>query len=685
MRYARLLLLIVPLLSLAAAQSAPRLPPLVFVSRNRAEGATPGAVPGFGPRHRTLATGGQLFVRGSDGRFRLLLPAATLFDASDPCVSWDGKRIVFAGTVARDSAWRIYVVGADGRGLRAITRTDRALDLGPLHCDPGLFERYDDFDPCWLPDGRVCFASTRFPQIAEVGGLVASNLFTVNDDGTDLRRLTTERNGGEEPAVDPTSGRIVYTRWWFNRYLPSESETFGVTTDRTCAVPADTVDSWISVSVMTDGDGPRLAGGDPRGRSSVAAYQPVLLADGTLIGVRGERLSLSPDGGRLTVQLFPRGIAAPRVLAGGGFNGASACSPAVLPDGRIVLSLDRTGSGDFGLYVVRQDGSDLERILDFPGTLELDAAPLVARRRPPVLIPRLTSPMPDLPVTSVARLHDLTNTFRFDCLNVFANARVDEPIPSAPPMQTGVRIRFYAALARPGAVGGDSVVLVRESPLTVYGEVHQEDLPSDVPLFEQLVDSRGRVLRSASGPAHVPGFNSGRFGTGTKCVGCHAGHSVLPVPESAGAASWANASPSADVTATSTAPGTAGPAAVADRRTLGPPGEVAWVGLSTEETLRMRWKWPIEVKALVVYALRPGSAPGTDLQIHECELRFLRNGRETDRKVLRGTLSPGGTRVECNGVRVDAIEIHPLRVTGRVLNRPAVGIAEIETIARFAD
>ena len=206
-----------------------------------------------------------------------------------------------------------------------------------------------------------------------------------------------------------------------------------------------------------------------------------------------------------------------------------------------------------------------------------------------------------------------------------------------------------------------------------------------MPLFEQLVDSRGRVLRSASGPAHVPGFNSGRFGTGTKCVGCHAGHSVLPVPESAGAASWANASPSADVTATSTAPGTAGPAAVADRRTLGPPGEVAWVGLSTEETLRMRWKWPIEVKALVVYALRPGSAPGTDLQIHECELRFLRNGRETDRKVLRGTLSPGGTRVECNGVRVDAIEIHPLRMTGRVLNRPAVGIAEIETIARFAD
>jgi hypothetical protein len=684
MRNARLLLLVIPLLSLAAAAAPPRLPALVFVSRN-GPGAGMAGVPGVGPRDRTLASGGSLLVRESNGRFRVLLPAGTLFDASDPCVSWDGKRIVFAGAAARDSAWRIYVVGADGRGLRAITRTDRALDLAPLGGDPGVFERYDDFDPCWLPDGRVCFASTRFPQIAEAGGRVASNLFTVNADGTDLRRLTTERNGGEEPAVDPATGRILYTRWWFNRYLASESETSGITTDRTCAVPSDTVDLWITVSAMTDGDGVRLAGGDPRGRASMAAYQPAMLTDGTLVGVRGERLALSPDGGRLTVQIFPRGFAAPVPLAGGGVNGVSACAPAFLPDGRVVLSLDRAGSGDFGLYAVRQDGSGLERILDFPGTLELDAAPLVAHRRPPVLAPQLVSPMPDLPVTSVARLHDLTNTFRFDCLNVFANAGIDQPFPAAPPMQQGVRIRFYAALARPGSALGDSVVLVRESPVSPYGAVHQEDMPSDVPMFEQLVDDRGRVLRSASGPAHVPGFNAGRFGTGTKCVGCHAGHSALPVPESHGLGKWLNASPSAEVTATGAAPGTAGPAAIADRRTLGPPAEVAWVGLSADETLRLQWKWPIEVNALVVYALRPGSAPGTDLRIHQCEFRFFRNGQETGSKVMRAALSPGGTRVECDGVRVDAIEIHPLRVTGRVMNRPVVGIAEVETIARMAD
>src|SRR5207249_10003183 len=109
----------------------------------------------------------------------------------------------------------------------------------------------------------------------------------------------------------------------------------------------------------------------------------------------------------------------------------------------------------------------------------------------------------------------------------------------------------------------------------------------------------GRVLRSASGPAHVPGLKTVRFGAGTKCVGCHAGHSALTVPVSAGLAKWVNASPSAEITATSAAPGTAGPRAVADRWTVGPVREVAWVGLSQSgEQIRLRWRWPIEVGAV---------------------------------------------------------------------------------------
>jgi len=92
------------------------------------------------------------------------------------------------------------------------------------------------------------------------------------------------------------------------------------------------------------------------------------------------------------------------------------------------------------------------------------------------------------------------------------------------------RIRFYAALARPGAEGGDSAVLVREALVGPGGRVDEADLPADLPLFEQLVGPGGRVLRAAHGPAHVAGLNAGAPGAEVRCVGCHTGHSIRPVP-----------------------------------------------------------------------------------------------------------------------------------------------------------
>jgi len=60
--------------------------------------------------------------------------------------------------------------------------------------------------------------------------------------------------------------------------------------------------------------------------------------------------------------------------------------------------------------------------------------------------------------------------------------------------------------------------------------VNERGLPADVPMFEQLVGRDGRVLMTAHGPAHVAGFNAGVAGTVARCVGCHLGHSTLPIP-----------------------------------------------------------------------------------------------------------------------------------------------------------
>ncbi len=661
-------------------------PPIVFVSRSPIADA-PGAVPGVGPLHRTAIVGGRLMVRSISGRITALLPRGRFFDVSDPAVSYDGRRIAFAATAARDSAWRIWIVGADGRGLTPVTRTDRALDVARFGADARHFERYDDFDPVWLPDDRIVFASTRYPQIAEAG-MPASNLFVVRADGTRLLRITSERNGAEEPTVDPRSGLIVYARWWTSRFLASEQTESGITTDRARAVEADPVDLWQAIAISSDGDFPRLAGGFAPDRKRSMAYQPLVLDDGTLVGVTAEHPGMFPQAGHLTLHAFPHSFEAPRPVATDLTSAriVTACAPASIGGRRIVMSTDIRAAGDLGLWIASLDGGSPAKLVDLPGTHELDAAMLAPRRRP-FVFPETASPLPnDAPPRDVQTFLSEGETFRFDCLNVFANAPVDAPIPDAPPFQPGARIRFFAVLARPLAAGGDTAVLVKESPILPGGAVHEDVMPSDTPMFEQLIDAHGHVLRSTAGPAHVPGLNAARFGSGTKCVGCHAGHSVIPVPQSAFLGKRFNAGPSARATASSSAEGTVGPRGAVDRRTKGLPGAVAWVseGLSGE-SLRLEWSSPIEVDSLILYALPAHPPSGTDLRVRECRLDLFLNGRAVGQQLVRSEISTRGTWVSCGGVRADAVEFRSVRSTGKVLGRERVAIAEIATVARMAE
>ena len=69
---------------------------------------------------------------------------------SDPCVSFDGKRILFSMRPAGASPRNIFEIYADGTGLRQVTR-------GGGH----------DFDPLYLPDDRIMFTSSRDGEMNE--------------------------------------------------------------------------------------------------------------------------------------------------------------------------------------------------------------------------------------------------------------------------------------------------------------------------------------------------------------------------------------------------------------------------------------------------------------------------------------------------------------------------------------
>ncbi len=63
---------------------------------------------------------------------------------SDPCVSFDGKKILFSMRPPGGGNRNIYEINADGTGLRQVT-------TGGGH----------DFDPLYLPDGNIMFTSSR--------------------------------------------------------------------------------------------------------------------------------------------------------------------------------------------------------------------------------------------------------------------------------------------------------------------------------------------------------------------------------------------------------------------------------------------------------------------------------------------------------------------------------------------
>ena len=91
----------------------------VFSSRIGLVSGSEEDVPAAGVADR--AESGSLLLRTSDGELVTLVdarvdgaPDFAPIDVSDPDVSFDGTRIVFAGLSPQENAWRIYEVGVDG-------------------------------------------------------------------------------------------------------------------------------------------------------------------------------------------------------------------------------------------------------------------------------------------------------------------------------------------------------------------------------------------------------------------------------------------------------------------------------------------------------------------------------------------------------------------------------------------
>jgi hypothetical protein len=125
-----------------------------------------------------------------------------------------------------------------------------------------------------------------------------------------------------------------------------------------------------------------------------------------------------------------------------------------LPDGRILFSYaTQVENLDFALYTININGSGLAPYFDIPGKLELNADLLMPKLRPPVLPDLFTSVSDELPPTIDPGTWYKNGGFRFDCLNMFTNGPVDEPMQDAPPITKNARIQFFLNFQRTDSLG----------------------------------------------------------------------------------------------------------------------------------------------------------------------------------------------------------------------------------------
>ncbi len=279
-----------------------------------------------------FSAGATLVLRWLDGSIRPLTP--DFFSAGDPDVSFDGKRILFSGTMRQGDPRDIFEMTADGSNIRRITR-----DLG------------DCSSPCYqstlftLNSPAPWFQMTFVALRGEAADSSVDRLFSCKLDGSSVRRLTYNL----ADCADPTmmyDGRLLFA---------GGGALFGINLDGTdFALYSQAGPAAIKSMACSTRDEVIFVETNSSARDRA----------GTLGAVSIRR----PFHSYRSVTKTDDGL----------FH-----SPSPLPDGRILVSRRSADSSDtFAVGRMNPADGKFERMIDDPEFHHLQAKALIARPEP---------------------------------------------------------------------------------------------------------------------------------------------------------------------------------------------------------------------------------------------------------------------------------------------------------------
>jgi len=416
----------------------------------------------------------------------------------DVDLHFDADRMLFSMPGSHDR-FQVFELSADGSKLRQVTPTD--------------LPDVDNFDPCYLPDGRIAFCSTA-PYNAlpcENGSRPVSPLFIINPDGTGMRQITFEQDSDFCPVVRD-DGRLMYLRWeysdtphYFSRIL------FSCNPDGTGQMPLYGSGSYFPNSYMFARQIPE----HPTKVVGIVGGHHGISRSGRLVIFDTARSRHEADG---VVQEIPgRGKAVEPIIRDRLIDGVwpQFLHPYPLSDKYFLVSMKPDANSLWGIYLA-DVFDNLVLLREEEGCALLEPVPFRKTRRPPVIADRVDPRRKD----AVVYLTD-----------VYAG-----PGLRGVPRGTVKRLRLFAYHFCYWRTGGHASVGAESSwdIKRVLGTVPVEPdgsayfrIPANTPISLQPLDGKGRALQL------MRSWLVGMPGETLSCVGCH--ESQMDTPPNYGA------------------------------------------------------------------------------------------------------------------------------------------------------
>jgi len=428
-------------------------------------------------------------------------------------LSYDGKELLFGWTeIDGKEPWgpgncfHIFRCNVDGTNLRQLT-------------DGG----WNDFDPCFLPDGRIVFNSERRGGFGRCHGrpVPTYTLHSMKGDGSEIEAISFHETNEWHPSVD-NNGMLVYSRW---DYVDRDSDIahhlwvcFPDGRDPRSYhgnYPLDRKSRpWMELAI-------RAIPGSPKYIATAAPHHGQNHGSLVLIDQRIKDDREMSQVRRLTpMTTFPES-------EGYDKNQSYGQAWPLSEDFYLCVYSTEGRKGKYGIYLVDSFGNRLELYRDKYGVSCLDPIPLQPRKKPPV-IPRRTElaskwlgPLPasgstsvppelmkpgnrTMGTASVMNVYDAE--FPFPEGTQIKQLRIVQVFPKNTPSVDKPRIGIGAQSLTRGILG---VV-----PVEKDGSAHFE-LPAGVPVYFQCLDEKGCAVQTMRSNAFV------HAGEHLSCIGCH--------------------------------------------------------------------------------------------------------------------------------------------------------------------